>query len=99
MATTVELASLLSRDPQVKGGRLCIAGTGIPVNRIAVLYDEGLSAEELHREFSGRVPLEGIHAAIAYYLANREAIDAQIDAEDAELLRIAAEWKAAGRTR
>ncbi|MCC7366320.1 MAG: DUF433 domain-containing protein [Dehalococcoidia bacterium] len=99
MAATVELASLLSRDPQVKGGRLCIAGTGILVNRIAVLYGYGLSAEEMRSEFAGKVPLEGIHAAIAYYLANREAIDAQICAEDDETLRIAAEWKAAGRIR
>jgi len=99
MAATVELASLLSRDPEVKGGRLCIAGTGILVSYVGVLYRDGMTPEQIREEFANKVALEAIYAAIAFYIANREAIEAEIRAEDEETSRIAAEWKAAGRTR
>ncbi|MCC7366322.1 MAG: DUF433 domain-containing protein [Dehalococcoidia bacterium] len=96
MAATIELASLLSRDPEVKGGRLCIAGTGILVNRIAVLYDEGATTEEIVRRLYGVPSLAAVHAAVAYYLANRDAVDAEIDRDDAVLTQLASEWTSEG---
>jgi uncharacterized protein (DUF433 family) len=95
MSTTIELSSMLVRDPNHRGGRPSISGTGVSVDRVAVLYSQGTSPEEIGERFDLTLPQ--VYAALAFYLANREAIDADIDAQDKETLRIAEEWRAQGR--
>ena len=92
----VPLASLLESRPGVKGGKLCITGTGVTVHRIGVLYSQGSDATEIHERLHGAVPLQGIYAAIAYYLSNRKQIDAEVEAADNELLRLADEARDSG---
>ncbi|MBL8229704.1 MAG: DUF433 domain-containing protein [Bryobacterales bacterium] len=41
MAVVTEIGSLISRDPEIRGGRPCIAGTGVSVRRIAVWHNMG----------------------------------------------------------
>ena len=41
MATVTEIGSLISRRPEIRGGRPCIAGTGVSVRRIAQWHNMG----------------------------------------------------------
>src|SRR5207247_853664 len=50
MATVTEIGSLISRRPEIRGGRPCIAGTGISVRTIAVWHNMGLIPEEIARK-------------------------------------------------
>jgi uncharacterized protein (DUF433 family) len=87
MATVTEIGSLIARHPEIRGGRPCIAGTSVSVRRIAQWHNMGLIPEEIARKF-GHLSLAQVHAALAYYHANREEIDADLEAEarEAELL-------------
>ena len=79
----VNINSLLQSKPGVNGGRVCLAGTGLSVRAISVLYNEGLTAEEILRDCYPHVDLPRIYAAITYYLANKAAIDADLAADAA----------------
>jgi uncharacterized protein (DUF433 family) len=83
MATVTEIGSLISRRSDIRGGRPCVAGTGISVRRIAVWHNMGLVPEEIARKF-GRLSLAQVHAALAYYFANKSEIDADLAAEERE---------------
>jgi uncharacterized protein (DUF433 family) len=82
MATTVDIGTLIVRSPNIRGGRPRIAGTGITVENIVRWYRMGLMPEEIVLDHP-HVPLAGVYAALAYYHANREAIDRAIEEEDA----------------
>jgi hypothetical protein len=45
MATVTEIGSLISRRPEIRGGRPCIAGTSVSVRRIAQWHNMGLIPE------------------------------------------------------
>jgi uncharacterized protein (DUF433 family) len=81
METVTEISSLISRRPEIRGGRPCIAGTGVTVRRIAQWHNMGLIPEEIARKF-GHLSLAQVHAALAYYYANKQEIDADIEAEE-----------------
>ncbi len=81
MVTVTEIGSLISRRPEFRGGLPCVAGTGVSVRRIAALSNMGESPEEIARGF-GHLSLAQVHAALAYYHANREEIDANLEGED-----------------
>jgi uncharacterized protein (DUF433 family) len=83
MAALTEIGSLISRHPDVRGGRPCIAGTAVSVRRIAQWHNMGLLPEEIVRKF-GHLSLAQVHAALAYYHANRSEIDADLEAEARE---------------
>ena len=80
MATITEIGSLLSRSSEIRGGRPCVAGTGVSVRRIAQWHAMGLIPEEITRKF-GHLSLAQVHAALAYYHANQAEIDADLEAE------------------
>ena len=84
------LDSLLAQRPDVRHGRPCVAGTGITVHRVAILYKLGHSPEEIARKYE-HLDLAGVHAALAYYHANRAEVDAEIAADEAEADRVEAE--------
>ena len=90
MVATMELAALLDSDLSHRGGRPFVAGTRVSVSRIGVLYSSGQTPEQIATDID--LTLAQVYAALAYYLANREAVDADIASEDAETLRIAATW-------
>ncbi len=75
-------------------GRLCVAGTGTTVHRIAVWYKTGWSAEEISRRFA-HLPIANVYAAPAHYHANQAELEAEIIADQAEERQIEAEWLAA----
>lgn len=87
MAHVVDIGAFIVRTPQVRGGRPRIAGTGVTVRRIVGWYKLGLSPEEIADKF-GHLTLAQVYAALTYYHANREEIEADIAAEDAEAERL-----------
>lgn len=88
---SVELNSLLTHSPEVRHDRVRVAGTGITVHRVAVLSNLGHSPEEIVRKYK-HLTLAGIHAALAYYHANREQVDSEIAADREEAARLEAEF-------
>lgn len=87
MAATVEIGSLITRTPGLRGGRPHIAGTGVSVRRIVIWYKLGHTPEEITMHIP-HLTLAQVHAALAYYHANREEIEADIAAEEEEAGRL-----------
>ena len=83
MARWNDIGSLITRDSRIRGGRPRIAGTGVTVQRVVSWYQTGLSPEEIADNF-GHLTLAQVHAALAYYHANREEIESDLDAQEAE---------------
>lgn len=82
MAALVEIGTLIDRDPRIRGGRPKIAGTGVSVMRVAGWHKMGYSADEIAAQY-GHLSQAQVHAALTYYFANREEIDADLAEEDA----------------
>ncbi len=87
MATATDIGTLIVRSPEIRGGRARIAGTGVTVRRIAGWYTMGLSPEEIARELP-HISLAQVYAALAYYHANRNEIEAEIAADEADYDRL-----------
>ena len=87
MSTICDIGQLISRDPNFRDGKPCIAGTGVSVRRVVGLYQAGLSPEEIADDF-GHLSLAQVHAAITYYHANQEQMDNEIRAEEEEEERL-----------
>jgi len=83
MPSSVEISELIERRPDLHGGRPILAGTGVSVQRVAGWYKQGLAPEEIAVNF-GHVSLAQVHAALAYYHANRDEIEGYLAAEELE---------------
>ncbi len=83
MSTTTDIGTLITRSPNIRRGRPHIASTGVTVRRIATWYKLGLSPEEIADEVP-HLTLAQVYAALAYYHANRDEIEADLAAEEAE---------------
>ena len=81
MPIVVDIGTLIERSPDIRKGRPCIAGTGVTVRRIAGWHNLGLTPEEIAAKIE-HLTLAQIHAALAYYHANRDEIDSDIAAEE-----------------
>jgi uncharacterized protein (DUF433 family) len=88
MPATVDIGTLITKNPEMHSGRPCLAGTGMTVLAIVGLYEQGISAEEILKDHFDHLDLARIYAALAYWAANREEIDGYFR-EDAEA---EAEW-------
>jgi uncharacterized protein (DUF433 family) len=88
MPPSIEIGTLLDRNPAIRAGRPKIAGTGITVRRIVGWYKTGMAPEEIATEFP-HLNLAQVHAALAYYHANRDEIEADIAQEEVA----AAHWE------
>ena len=89
MSTAIE--TLLISSPNVCGGRLRIDGTRITVNQIVTLYKQGYSPEEIADQYS-HLSLAQVYTALAYFHANKEEIEADLDAEKEEAIRLEQEF-------
>ena len=74
MATEVNIGTFITRRHDIHNGRPCISGTGVTVQRIVGWYKLGLSPEEIAEKF-GHISLAQVHAALAYYHANKDEIE------------------------
>ena len=75
--------TMLAQSPDVCGGRIRIDGTRITVHRIAVLYKQGHSPEEIIQTYP-HLSLAQVYSALAYYHANREEIEDELSAADSQ---------------
>ena len=80
---SVALDEMLAKSPDVCGGRIRVDGTRITVERIATLYKQGQSPEDIAQTYP-HLSLSQIYAALAYYHANREEIEAALTAAAAQ---------------
>ncbi len=94
MAAVIDIGTFITTQPGVHGGRPIIAGTGVTVQRIAVLYNLGYSPEEIARKMD-HLTIAQIYAALTFYLANRDTIEAGIRTEDEAYERLQREHEAA----
>jgi uncharacterized protein (DUF433 family) len=84
---STEIGTLLVRSPEVCGGRLRINGTRMTVNQLVLWYKQGYAPEEIADQYS-HLTLAQVYAALAYYHANREEIEADLAAEKIEADRL-----------
>lgn len=80
--TVTDIGALIVRT-ELKEGRPRLAGTGITVHRLVRWTRMGWSPEKVVEQY-GHLSLALVHAGLAYYYANRAAIDAEIAAEEEE---------------
>lgn len=77
MSTTPTIADLIVETPGTCGGRPRIAGRRVTVENVAVWHERmGLEADVICSEYN--LTLGQVHAALAHYFENREAIDRSI---------------------
>jgi len=94
MTTLTDIGAFITQTPGICGGRPRIAGTGVSVRRIVGWYKLGWSPEEIEDRI-GHISLAQVHAALAYYHANQEAMEAEMAAEEAEADRLEREHREA----
>jgi uncharacterized protein (DUF433 family) len=83
MSAVTDIGTLIVRSADIRGGRPRIAGTGVTVRRIVSWYQLGMSPEEIVDQIP-HLNLAQVYAALTYYHANREEIDEDLAAEQAE---------------
>jgi uncharacterized protein (DUF433 family) len=74
-------------------GAIRVSGTRVTLDTLLAFYQQGETPEALHEGFT-TVPLADIYAVIAYYLANRNEVDAYLKQREIEGERIRQEWEA-----
>jgi uncharacterized protein (DUF433 family) len=92
MQSVIDIGTLIVRTPGILGHRPRIDGTRVSVQRIAAWYKMGLNAEEIV-ERVGNLTLAQVYAALTYYHANSEEIEAYLAAEKTDYEQLAAEMK------
>ena len=90
-AVSTAIDTLLSRSPNICGGRIRIDGTRVTVHQIVTCYQQGLTPEEIAEEYP-HISLAQVYAALTYYHANRDEIDRELETEAADFLRLAKEF-------
>ena len=88
MTTVTDIGLLIVRSDDIRGGRPRVAGTGVTVRRLVGWYKQGLTPEEIITEVP-HLSLAQVYAALTYYHANREEIEADITTEAATAERLA----------
>lgn len=96
MAAVTNIGTMITRTPGVRSGRPHIAGTSVSVQRIATWYQMGVRPEDIPARI-GHLTSAQVFAALAYYFANRDEIDADIAQEEAQADRLEAQYVSDGR--
>lgn len=91
MATETDIGTLITHTPGLHGGRPHIADTGVTVGRIVTWYKLGYTPEEILAQMGHpTLSLAQIYAALTHYHANRDEIERDLAAEEAEASRLEA---------
>jgi uncharacterized protein (DUF433 family) len=78
---SITLDAMLTRTADTCGGRTRIDGTRITVHRIATLYKQGQSPEEIVQTHP-HLSLAQVYAALAYYHANHAEVESELAEAD-----------------
>lgn len=74
---TVISINLITTNPKVRGGRPCIAGTGLRVTDVVMAHlFHQRTPSELASDYD--ISMAQVHAALAYYYEHKEELDADI---------------------
>jgi uncharacterized protein (DUF433 family) len=94
---TILSINLITTNPNVRGGRPCIAGTGLRVSDVVMahLYHDQ-NPDEIATAYD--VSLSSVYAALAYYYEHRADIDADLQAQIQTARRLKEEWIADGNS-
>jgi uncharacterized protein (DUF433 family) len=92
MVTSVDIGTLIVSTPDVCEGRPRITGKRFSVEQIATLTKEGLSPQQILREYDF-LTLAEVHAALAYYYANQEQIEQYLADEIAEYQQLSVQYQ------
>ncbi len=90
MSQAIDIGAFIDRSPDIHRGRPRIAGTGVTVHRIARWYKLGLTPEEIGDRI-GHLTLAQVYAALAYYHANRDTVEADLAEEEIDADRLEVE--------
>jgi uncharacterized protein (DUF433 family) len=86
---TIESINLIYRNPDVRGGRPCIVGTGLRVmDIVSAMRWNGRSPKQMADDY--QITLGQVHAALAYYYCNQAEMDADIRESERKSEAIAA---------
>ena len=83
----ITLNATLAKTPEVCGGKLRIDGRRITVHRVATLYKQGQTAEEIIQTYP-HLSYSQVYVALAYYHENQAQIDTELAEMDAEYERL-----------
>jgi uncharacterized protein (DUF433 family) len=73
----VQSIDLITKNPAVRGGRPCIAGTGLRVTDLVMAnLFHGRTPDEIAADYE--LSLAQVHAALAYYYQHKGEIDKDI---------------------
>ena len=89
--------NLITTNPDVRGGRPCIAGTGLRVTDVVIahlFHDQ--TPDEIAAGYA--VSLASVHAALAYYYEHKSEIDEDIRHQIETARQLKADWIANGGT-
>jgi uncharacterized protein (DUF433 family) len=86
----MSIGSMIELTPDICGGRPRVAGTRVPVHRIACYHQLGYSPEEMLGLLNS-LSLSQIYAALAYALANPEEIQEALREEEDAASRLSPE--------
>jgi uncharacterized protein (DUF433 family) len=76
------LTQQLESVPDVRNGRVCLAGSRISVDDVALMHLRlGRPLAEIARSFD--LPLAALHSAMAYYYEHQAEIDRSIEEDSA----------------
>ncbi|MHB8626208.1 MAG: DUF433 domain-containing protein [Aggregatilineales bacterium] len=88
--------NLITSNPDVRGGRPCIAGTGIRVLDVVIVMQYHRQNPDEIAEWFG-VPLAGVHAALAFYYEHKAEIDEDIRYQQEHAAVLKAQYLAHGK--
>jgi uncharacterized protein (DUF433 family) len=78
----LDIGSLVESIPGVSGGRPVLRGSGFSITQLAACYKAGWSVEEILKHYP-QLDAQHVHAGLGYYFANKEAMDAELDRQQA----------------
>ena len=74
-----DVASYVRTD---ESGAMRVGAGDVPVDSVVAAFHQGHSPEMIRRQYPS-LTLEEVYGAIAYYLANRDEVDAYLERQDA----------------
>jgi uncharacterized protein (DUF433 family) len=87
-ANKITMHPYVTKKKGVCGGRSIVRGTRIPVWSLISWYKQGMSIEDVMREFPRLKPAQ-VHAAFSYYYDNQKEIEKDMAENERELHAVA----------
>ncbi len=90
------LESYVAQPPplyETERGAIRVQGTRVSLDTVIACFNQGYTAEDIVRSFD-TLKLRDVYAVIAYYLDNRDVVDAYIKRREAEAAEIRREIEA-----